>query len=49
MGAAEDLNDFTFLQELLDEFHDLVPHGEDVEKYLQPYIQPTGPPSTWLQ
>ena len=36
VGAAEDL-DFTFLQELQDEFHDLVPHGEDVEKYFRKY------------
>ena len=48
VGAAEDLYDFTFLRELQDEFHDLVPHGEDVEKYLQLRIQPVGPLSTCL-
>ena len=39
VGAAEDMDDFTFLQKLQDEFHDLVPNherdGEDVEKYFR--------------
>ena len=45
VGAAEDL-DFTFLQELQDEFHDLVPNhdrdGEDVEKYFRRVSFPNG-------
>ena len=39
VGAAEDMDDFTFLQKLQDEFHDLIPNhkrdGEDVEKYFR--------------